>query len=287
MFLVTLCALLLAVSVTSFWIFPKRRVYGFGIYIAGLVVALLAKLITPLGLITLAIFFVGFVLVNNPHLPKWWRPFGYLLLLGIGIALSLHIAPGFTGWTLLSNCQASPNSVPFSLCFNFDKISLGIFVLVSGVPLCRLGHEWKRAVHIGLVFTLFATLVLFASAWGLKYVAWDPKFPAFTPLWLVTNLLFTCVIEEVIIRSFIQEKLSIMTRAFRWHFLFSLTGSSAVFAFAQYGMGSSHVLLAFIAGLFYGGAYIASNRRVEASIITHFGVNFVHLLGFSYPALGI
>lgn len=286
MFFVALSALLLGLSIVSFWIF-ERRVYGFGIYIAGLIVALIGKLITPVGLITLGALLIGFVLVNNPHLPKKVRPVGYLILLAIGIALSLHIAPGFKGWQLLSMCQTSPISVPFNLCFNFDKVSLGIFILVSGVPLCHGGYEWRKAIHVAAVFTVLAAVVLCTVALTLKYVRWDPKLPSFTPLWLITNLLFTAVIEEVIVRSFVQEKLSIMTRAFRWHYLISLTGSSLVFALGYYMMSAAHILLAFIAGLFYGSAYIASGRKVEASIITHFMVNFIHLLGFSYPALGI
>lgn len=286
MFFVTLCALLLGLSILSFWIF-KRRIFGFALYCIGLVIALMGQLVTPIGLVTLGALFIGFVLVNNPHLPKKLRPFGYLILLAIGIALSLHIAPGFQGWHLLSACQTSPMSVPFNLCFNFDKVSLGIFILVSGVPLCHGGYEWKKAVHVAFVFTILAAVVLCTVALTLKYAKWDPKLPIFTPLWLITNLLFTAVVEEVIVRSFVQEKLSIMTRAFRWHYLISLTGSSLVFALGYYAMGASHILLAFIAGLFYGGAYIASGRRVEASILTHFMVNFIHLLGFSYPALGI
>lgn len=286
MFFLALCALLLGLSIVSFWIF-QRRVFGFGLYIVGLIVALVGKLITPIGLITLGALLVGFVLVNNPHLPKKVRPVGYLILLAIGIALSLHIAPGFHGWDLLSMCQTSPVSVPFNLCFNFDKVSLGIFILVSGVPLCHSGHEWRKAIHVAAVFTILAAAVLCTVALTLEYVRWDPKLPSFTPLWLITNLLFTAVVEEVIVRSFVQEKISIMTRAFRWHYLISLVGSSLVFALGYYMMGAAHIILAFIAGLFYGGAYIASGRKVEASIVTHFMVNFVHLLGFSYPALGI
>jgi len=286
LFFVTLCALLLGLSIVSFWIF-QRRAYGFAIYIAGLIVALIGKLVTPVGLITLGALFIGFILVNNPHLPKKVRPLGYLILLAIGIALSLHIAPGFRGWDLLSMCQKSPVSVPFNLCFNFDKVSLGIFIIISGVPLCHGAYEWKKAIHVAAVFTVLAAVTLCTVALTMKYVQWDPKLPSFTPLWLITNLLFTAVIEEVIVRSFVQEKISVMTRAFRWHYLISLTGSSLVFALGYYMMGAAHILLAFIAGLFYGGAYIASGRRVEASILTHFMVNFIHLLGFSYPALGI
>ncbi len=42
--------------------------------------------------------------------------------------------------------------------------------------------------------------------------------------------------------------------------------------------------LATIAGLFYGYAYWKTNR-LEASILVHFGLNLIHFVAFSYPAL--
>jgi hypothetical protein len=284
MYLVTLCALLLILSIASFWIF-RRRIYGFGIYLLSLGFAYSAGLVSLLGILTLASLLIGFVLVNNPHLPKKVRPFGYLILLAVGLALSLHIAPGFRGWEILAACQASPLSIPFDLCFNFDKVSLGIFILTSGVPLCHQGFEWKKALHVAAVFAAISAITLAVVALTVGFAHFEFKLPAFTPLWIVINLFFVATIEEVIVRSFVQEKLSIMSRSLRWHYLISLTGSSFVFSLSYYSLGPRHVLLAFIAGFFFGGAYIASKRRVEASILTHFFVNLIHLIGFTYPAL--
>jgi membrane protease YdiL (CAAX protease family) len=44
------------------------------------------------------------------------------------------------------------------------------------------------------------------------------------------------------------------------------------------------VLLATVAGLFYGAAYLRT-RRIEGAILTHFALNAVHFLAFTYPAL--
>jgi membrane protease YdiL (CAAX protease family) len=44
------------------------------------------------------------------------------------------------------------------------------------------------------------------------------------------------------------------------------------------------VLLATIAGLFYGAAYLRT-RRIEGAILTHFALNAAHFLAFTYPAL--
>lgn len=44
------------------------------------------------------------------------------------------------------------------------------------------------------------------------------------------------------------------------------------------------MLLAFVAGMGYGWIYYRA-KRIEASILTHFTLNFLHILFFTYPAL--
>lgn len=44
------------------------------------------------------------------------------------------------------------------------------------------------------------------------------------------------------------------------------------------------VLPATVAGLFYGGAFLRT-RRIEGAILTHFALNAVHCIAFTYPAL--
>ena len=48
--------------------------------------------------------------------------------------------------------------------------------------------------------------------------------------------------------------------------------------------GWRYAALAAIAGLGYGWA-MRRTGRLEAAVLTHFGLNLVHLLLFSYPAL--
>jgi len=44
------------------------------------------------------------------------------------------------------------------------------------------------------------------------------------------------------------------------------------------------VVLAAVAGIVYGYAY-EKTQRIEASILCHFGVNIIHFIFFTYPAL--
>jgi len=53
---------------------------------------------------------------------------------------------------------------------------------------------------------------------------------------------------------------------------------------AHYMGGNNYILLATVAGVGYGWVY-RHTGRIEASILTHFSLNSLHLLLFTYPAL--
>lgn len=57
-----------------------------------------------------------------------------------------------------------------------------------------------------------------------------------------------------------------------------------LFALAHARGGPILVLLATVAGGFYAFAFFKT-KRLEASILTHFSVNALHFLAFTYPSL--
>ena len=61
--------------------------------------------------------------------------------------------------------------------------------------------------------------------------------------------------------------------------------SSILFGFAHFAGGLQYILLATIAGGFYALAYLRAGRFVASSVLTHFWVNLLHILLFTYPAL--
>ena len=67
--------------------------------------------------------------------------------------------------------------------------------------------------------------------------------------------------------------------------VFALIVSSFLFAYIHTGQ-ITYLGLCFIAGLFYGAAYLY-RRKIEAAILVHFLFNLIHILFFSYPALVI
>jgi membrane protease YdiL (CAAX protease family) len=60
--------------------------------------------------------------------------------------------------------------------------------------------------------------------------------------------------------------------------------SSLLFGLDHYEGGLTYILLATIAGLFYGHTYWKTTK-IETSISVHFSFNLTHFLFFSYPSM--
>ncbi|MCI5120133.1 MAG: CPBP family intramembrane metalloprotease [Candidatus Electrothrix sp. AUS4] len=54
----------------------------------------------------------------------------------------------------------------------------------------------------------------------------------------------------------------------------------------HYAGGVTYIVLATVAGLGYGWTYLRT-EQLEASILTHFLLNCIHFVFFTYPALAI
>ena len=63
-----------------------------------------------------------------------------------------------------------------------------------------------------------------------------------------------------------------------------LSVAAGLFGLVHAGGGPTYVVLATLAGVGYGWVFLRTGR-IEASILTHFALNAVHFLGFTYPAL--
>jgi membrane protease YdiL (CAAX protease family) len=119
---------------------------------------------------------------------------------------------------------------------------------------------------------------------ALGYVRPDLKFGGFFLQWAWVNLFFTCLAEESFFRGFIQNGLSGLLARYRHGSVVALIIASLSFGIAHFAGGLKYVVLATIAGLGYGLVY-QRTRHIEASMLTHFSVNAVHFLFFTYPAL--
>ncbi len=200
----------------------------------------------------------------------------------VALALALHAVPGFDNPTIVEGVRVSTGAPAFTQYASFDKAAAGLIVLAFFCRRCTSVKDWRRIVAPTVVAFVVTPSIVIGCAVLAGYVAFDPKLPSFTVTFLIVNLLFTCVAEEAFFRGLLQEGLTRAWPQARW----TAVGVSALlFGLAHFAAGWPMIALATIAGLGYALAYDAT-RRIEAPILTHFAVNAIHFVGFTYPRLG-
>jgi CAAX protease family protein len=127
-------------------------------------------------------------------------------------------------------------------------------------------------------------MIVLGLALMLGYVQFDPKFNAIFFIWAMSNLLLTVVTEEALCRGFVLHYLDIYAIRYQYGQYVSLLLVSLFFGALHYTGGWKYIFLATVAGIVYGYIY-QKTKRIEASILTHFLLNTLHFLLFTYPAL--
>jgi uncharacterized protein len=225
----------------------------------------------------LALPFIALLAVSLPlakRIPSLHHVF-HLIFLILAVALSNHMIPGFRNLKVFDGVRFAADSAPFTMFLNFDKVIVGIFVLLN-LPTPKA----TSATFLVTVRNLACLILLMAIAAPLTgYVRFNPKFPDWTWLWALNNFFFVCLAEEALFRGFIQ------TQLLRWmKGGGAVIGAAALFGLAHYQGGLPYIVFAFGAGLFYGQTYWRTGR-LQSSMAVHFGLNLVHFLLFSYPSL--
>ncbi|MGR9114804.1 MAG: CPBP family intramembrane glutamic endopeptidase [Gammaproteobacteria bacterium] len=206
------------------------------------------------------------------------------IVLALTIMLFLHALPGFVNPKIISELSLSANAAPYNKYLNFDSALIGLGIL--GFSHRRLSDltGWmamlKRVVPIMLT-TLLGVMLL--SLW-LGYVHWQPKWTPLFLIWAWGNLFFTCIAEEAFFRGFIQKNLMLILSNIPGGTAIALLISSSLFGLAHMAGGIDYVILATVAGIGYGWAYYRT-QCIEAAILTHFTLNSLHFLLFTYPVL--
>ena len=137
--------------------------------------------------------------------------------------------------------------------------------------------DWKS----GLRELLFFTPLVLTLGWALGFIHPHANFPSVgsAALRWVLIFFFTAVPEELFFRAWVQNLLE--RRVDR---RFALVIASVLFGLSHFNKRSAHfnwryVLLATMAGIFYGRAW-REHRRVAASTITHASVDWLWGLWF-------
>lgn len=195
-----------------------------------------------------------------------------------------HRVDGFHSWKLFSDVTFSVGAVPYSLWFHFDKPILGFVLLFWGTRLCKTSADWKSVGRTWRWIAPRMIALVVAAALAMHYIDVDLDFPPLGLPWMFLNLFGTCVAEEAFFRGFLQRQLDLRIGHTRAGNAFSLVLVSILFGLAHFAGGVRYVLLASLAGMFYGTAYRRAGQ-IESAILTHFSLNCVHFFFFTYPHL--
>lgn len=210
-----------------------------------------------------------------PRMTGWKHVAGHAAFIFWAIALAAHLIPGFHNIPVLEEVQSGPDSTPYTLYLNFDKPLL-LFALILAWPQVMGGAARIRPALLGSAVLLAAVLLPLAAA--AHAIKWEPALPTWLLLFVLANLLQTCLVEEAFFRGYLQRLLIENLGPVRGIGLASL-----LFGLAHFPGGLALIAFASLLGLACGLAMHASNR-LSPAIWLHFGFNLAHLLLFTYPA---
>jgi uncharacterized protein len=278
---------LLTTAITSVWIprelFNWKYAYGsICLFLLTLVSAIFYGYVDFIAVPVIFVFSSGFMLLRQER--SFLKLVGAMLITVLSIGFMSHGVPGFHNPALIKDSIISADGIPYSLYLDFDKALIGFFYILLGTVVIRTVREFKASVKTCLVGVWLIVACLLPSSIVMGYVRPDLKFGEFFLQWAWINLFFTCLAEEAFFRGFIQNRLSILLASYRYGSVIALIVASSLFGIAHFAGGFKYVILATMAGLGYGLVY-SRTRHIEASVLTHFSVNAIHFLFFTYPAL--
>lgn len=283
---------LLALSTCAVWL-PSIRVGAklgvppWSILLFGAIASGLAQgYLTFLAVLWIALLGLAARLAAQPVYMRWQRTLGTTAAGLLALAMALHSLPGFHNPVLIASARFSVDAAPYTQYANFDKAAGGLLLLTFLCRRTRTLAEWRQHLRNASLPILTTTPIVVGLAIALRYVEPDFKLPAYTPVFLITNLLFTCIAEEAFFRGFVQERLATAIGFGRIGSAIVIVTSGLLFGLAHYPGGIAYVAISSVLGC--GCAYsYAITRSIEAPILTHFALNAVHFVGFTYPRLSV
>jgi hypothetical protein len=274
--------LLLLLAIIAGWLTETR----ISLFILGIAVAAGIALgrLTPISIIWIGALGLTIWLPTKFRLHVLARWFCFAVFLTLALAMSIHLLPGFNNLIVYQNIQFSPDSIPFTMYLNFDQTLVGLFIFLFFLKPSQPASFGKERFFISLKVLGVLSALIFTLVLGISYVHYDLKFPELGWIWILNNLFFVCLAEEGLFRGFIQKNLSEIFPKTKPYAMIAIVLAAILFGLAHYQGGGALIALATVAGLFFGYAYWRTNR-IESSILVHFGLNLIHFLLFSYPAL--
>ncbi|SHG66634.1 CPBP family intramembrane glutamic endopeptidase [Massilia sp. CF038] len=281
---------LLGLAILALWLPPVRLSATVAVppwialFGAAVVWALFSGVLTLTGLAALAVFGA---LAQATGSAQWTPALRIVAGIGtalLGLALAVHKVPGFANPQLIAGVRFTPDALPFTQYANFDKGAVGLLLLAFVCPRAASGAEWRTLLRRSWPIAAVTVSSVMLVAILTQVVRPALKWPDYTLVFLVTNLLLTCVAEEAFFRGFLQHLLAQRKPDSRSWQVAALLLSAVLFGVAHLGGGAAYAMLATLCGVGYGAAFAATGRT-EAAILTHFAFNAIHFVGFTYPAI--
>lgn len=234
----------------------------------------LALCFGALGLEAVPVIALLTVLAFAVHQPRL-KPLAHGLFILIALALAAHLLPGFDNALVIDRQLISRDAPPFSMALNLDKPLIGFWLLLA-CPWTVPRVAWRNVSAAALLALSLTSVTVFAAAFALGAIAWQPKWPDNAGLWLLNNLLLVCIVEELLFRGYLQQTLQRHVPG-----TIAVIISAALFGATHLSGGLTWALLATLAGVGYGLAF----RRggLWAALVAHSGHNLLHFTLFSYP----
>ncbi|MGA4816374.1 lysostaphin resistance A-like protein [Pseudomonas aeruginosa] len=182
---------------------------------------------------------------------------------------------------ILDKAAVGPQSLPFTMYFNFDK-ALVPFLLLARLPSLSPRDEARAPGRPWYWLLLVAAVpALLPLAVGVGLLRPELHAPAWLWQFILANLFFVSLAEEALFRGYPAATPGLQWLG-PWPALALAWLSSACRTSAG---GPPAMLFAGLAGLIYGLAWLWSGRLWVATLF-HFGLNLTHLLLFTYPLYG-
>lgn len=262
----------LMMTFLSLWVHRSAWLWG-GFLVISYIIAFHSSVAQPFSLLPIAALFVLFLVLKKP-LDRLTRFVLILVVICIAACLEFHWMPGFNNWHVSGNFWV-----------NYDKPFMGLFALTFLIPLLRSPNEWYSMALKAIPLTVGAVVLMALLAIPSGTVDWHIKIPSHFLLRLASNLFLVTIPEEAFFRGFVQQEISKSVGPGLKGNIIAILGASLLFTLFHLGWTTSAAMLCFVflAGVIYGSIY-QYVKAIEASIICHFAVNFIHMTFFTYHA---
>ena len=250
-----------------------------------LLMSLIFALIYKIVEIGAALYLVGLMIAchmtKTPNYNIYIRYLFAFIVIAMVIALFLHKVPFFNNPLVFDQFFKSAGSAGYTKYWNYDKAVSGLILLAFFGDLCSSRKEFINNAKKIMPISIITIAVSIALAVMFGYMVWDVSFTTAYFAWAWANLFFTCVSEEMLFRGFVQKHLLKIAKN-EYIRLGVVIFAGILFGLAHFAGGTTYIILASVAGIGYGLTYYKTGK-IEFAILTHFLLNSIHFIFFSYP----